>query len=181
MQTRLLAGICLVAIAFADYPHAGHVGHGQPFPHSIRRVDHHHVSHHQLRPLVRTERRIPHLHPLRGLFGLVDQSRRRSQRIPSRLVKNKGHARRPVHQKKSRPGIVPNFIYLDAEQMPGYEKFEDHEIVRNGQTTASPYLIKHLEKAKPDYSELIDERSAQTEISAEKNKKEEEKEAKEER
>lgn len=27
-------------------------------------------------------------------------------------------------------GVLPNFIFLDAEQMPGYEKFEKHEIVR---------------------------------------------------
>ena len=27
-------------------------------------------------------------------------------------------------------GVLPNFIFLDAEQMPGYEKFGKHEIVR---------------------------------------------------
>ena len=27
-------------------------------------------------------------------------------------------------------GLLPNFVYLDAEQMPGYERFEKHEIVR---------------------------------------------------
>ena len=27
-------------------------------------------------------------------------------------------------------GVLPNFVYLEADQMPGYEKFEKHEIVR---------------------------------------------------
>merc|ERR1711913_12462 len=151
-----------------------------PLPASIRRVDHHHHHHHQphhlgqrlaRRPAVgpaRSTRHIPHLNPLRGILSLVDQSRRRSQRQPTRLVKTQGHPRRPVSAKAQKPRVVPNFIYLDAEQMPGYEKFEDHEIVRNGKTTVSPYLIKTIQQTKSNYSGLIDERTSKTKISAEK-------------
>merc|ERR1711874_803346 len=106
--------------------------------------------------------------PSAGILSLVDQSRRRSQRQPTRLVKTQGHPRRPVSTKAQKPRVVPNFIYLDAEQMPGYEKFEDHEIVRNGKTTVSPYLIKTIQQTKSNYSGLIDERTSKTKISAEK-------------
>jgi len=98
----------------------------------------------------------------------VDQSRRRSQRVPTRLVKSKGHPRRPVSTKITQPRVVPNFIYLNAEQMPGYEKFEDHEIVRDGKTTESPYLIKTI-KSSSNYSGLIDERTPKTDISSDKD------------
>ena len=51
------------------------------------------------------------------------------------------HARVPYSQSASsklrqhltpitKRGVLPNFIFLDAEQMPGYEKFGKHEIVR---------------------------------------------------
>merc|ERR1712032_1567422 len=55
-------------------------------------------------------------------------------------------------------GVLPNFIFLDAEQMPGYEKFGKHEIVRNGKTTESPYLVEYVESIQ-DYSNLVDERT----------------------
>ena len=32
----------------------------------------------------------------------------------------------PITQRE----VLPNFVYLEADQMPGYEKFEKHEIVR---------------------------------------------------
>eukprot|EP00091_Calanus_sinicus_P024179 TRINITY_DN8531_c0_g1_i1.p1 TRINITY_DN8531_c0_g1~~TRINITY_DN8531_c0_g1_i1.p1 ORF type:complete len:191 (-),score=27.29 TRINITY_DN8531_c0_g1_i1:181-753(-) len=170
MQLQILVSFCLLSLALCDY--------GLPHQHSIRRVDHyspqqHHpyhlgqrVSHRQPVP-ARSVRHIPSLNPLRGIFNLVDKSRRRSQRVPTRLVKSKGHPRRPVSNKVTQPRVVPNFIYLDAEQMPGYEKFGDHEIVRNGKTTVSPYLIKSL-KSSSNYSGLIDERTHKTNISSDK-------------
>ena len=69
-------------------------------------------------------------------------------------------------------GLLPNFVYLDAEQMPGYERFEKHEIVRwvdfiggilntklslshfsDGRTTESPYLVEYIQNVQ-DYSKL---------------------------
>merc|ERR1712002_32688 len=117
-----------------------------PLPHhSIRRVDHypqhpHHLGH-----------RLPHRPP-----------------APARPVKTQGHPRRPVSSKATQPRVVPNFIYLDAEQMPVYERFEDHEIVRNGRTTESPYLKQNSQNRLNNISGLIDERNSKTNISSEK-------------
>jgi len=77
--------------------------------------------------------------------------------------------------------VVPNFIYLDAEQMPGYEKFEDHEIVRNGRTTESPYLKQNSQSRLNNISGLIDERNSKTNISSEKESESESETEKEER
>merc|ERR1719431_2540689 len=167
MKIQIYVSLSLLSLTLCDYP----LPH-----HSIRRVDHYPQHPHHLgyrlphRPPVpaRAVRHIPHLNnPLWGIFNLVE-SRRRSQRQPTRLVKTQGHPRRPVSAKAQKPRVVPNFIYLDAEQMPGYEKFEDHEIVRNGKTTVSPYFIKTIQQTKSNYSGLIDERTSKTKISTEK-------------
>merc|ERR1712002_1249096 len=167
MKIQIYVSLSLLSLTLCDYP----LPH-----HSIRRVDHypqhpHHLGHrlpHRPPAPARAVRHIPHLNnPLRGILNLVD-TRRRSQRQPARLVKTQGHPRRPVSSKATQPRVVPNFIYLDAEQMPGYEKFEDHEIVRNGKTTVSPYLIQTIQKSKSNFSGLIDERTSETKISAEK-------------
>merc|ERR1712168_946443 len=167
MKIQIYVSLSLLSLTLCDYP----LPH-----HSIRRVDHypqhpHHLGHrlpHRPPGPARAVRHIPHLNnPLRGIFNLVD-SRRRSQRQPARLVKTQGHPRRPVSSKLIQPRVVPNFIYLDAEQMPGYEKFEDHEIVRNGRTTESPYLRQNSQDRINNISGLIDERNSKTNISAEK-------------
>eukprot|EP00090_Calanus_glacialis_P042130 TRINITY_DN7481_c0_g1_i1.p1 TRINITY_DN7481_c0_g1~~TRINITY_DN7481_c0_g1_i1.p1 ORF type:complete len:196 (+),score=42.94 TRINITY_DN7481_c0_g1_i1:39-626(+) len=178
MHFKIFASFCLLSIVLCDYglPHQQH---------SIRRIDHysqkqHHPYHlgqrllHRQPVPARSVRHIPSLNPLRGIFNLVDQSRRRSQRVPTRLIKSKGHPRRPVSNKVTQPRVVPNFIYLNAEQMPGYEKFGDHEIVRNGKTTESPYLVKSV-KTSSNYSGLIDERTPKTNISSDKDAEKEEK------
>ena len=87
----------------------------------------------------------------RGRQGEVDQTLKCANLLLLRLVK-KWPSKSPV-AKSVRPGripysqsassklrlhltpitkrgVLPNFIFLDAEQMPGYEKFEKHEIVR---------------------------------------------------
>ena len=64
--------------------------------------------------------------PLRELFRLV--AGRRSQNADKkRFVQQKQHS--PKEKKALIPITLPNFIYLEAEQMPGYEKFGKHEIV----------------------------------------------------
>ena len=70
--------------------------------------------------------------PLRDLFRLV--AGRRSQNADKKRFvqqKQKGLPRHSAKEKKALiPITLPNFIYLEAEQMPGYEKFGKHEIVR---------------------------------------------------
>ena len=39
-------------------------------------------------------------------------------------------AKLPKEKRGLIPITLPNFVYLNAEQMPGYEKFGKHEIVR---------------------------------------------------
>merc|ERR1719431_1727755 len=167
MKIQIYVSLSLLSLTLCDYP----LPH-----HSIRRVDHypqhpHHLGHrlpHRPPVPARAVRHIPHLNnPLRGIFNLVE-SRRRSQRQPARVVKTQSHPRRPVSSKATQPRVVPNFIYLDAEQMPGYEKFEDHEIVRNGRTTESPYLKQNSQIRLNNIPGLIDERTSKTKISSEK-------------
>merc|ERR1719431_940495 len=166
MKIQIYVTLSLLSLTLCDYP----LPH-----HSIRRVDHypqhpHHLGHrlpHRPPVPARAVRHIPHINnPLRGIFNLVE-SRRRSQRQPARLVKSQGHPRRPVSSKATQPRVVPNFIYLEAEQMPGYEKFEDHEIVRNGRTTESPYLRQNSQTRLNSYSGLIDERNSKTKSESE--------------
>merc|ERR1712168_1702436 len=169
MKIQIYVSLSLLSLTLGDHP----LPH-----HSIRRVDHyphhphhphhlgHRLPHHPAVP-ARAVRHIPQNNPLRGIFKLVE-SRRRSQRQPTRFVKSQGHPRRPVSSKATQPRVVPNFIYLEAEQMPGYEKFEDHEIVRNGRTTESPYLRQNSLNRQDNLSRLIDERHSNTKISSEK-------------
>ena len=109
--------------------------------HSIRRIDRHpaHVQPGRPRGLLSN--------PIRDIFRFV--SRRRSQNGNKRFSitiffictqlfdlrfyqpKQKGLVSPGPKEKRGLiPITLPNFIYLDAEQMPGYEKFEKHEIVR---------------------------------------------------
>jgi len=128
--------------------------------------------------LARTSRQLP-FNPF-DLFNFIDGGRRRSQSGTTRFIKPRSqtsvsHKVKPVWPIRSKQqsassklklhltpitarGVLPNFIYLEAEQMPGYETFKKHEIVRNGVTTESPHLVKYFEKIQ-DYSSLVDERT----------------------
>jgi len=72
--------------------------------------------------------------PIHGLFSIVD-SRSRSQRIPSRLIKER--TRQPLRRP---PYPVPNFIHLQADKIPGYETFKLDEYIR-----AKPDVIHYVD------------------------------------
>merc|ERR1712088_492997 len=121
--------------------------------HGVRRIDRY-----PLGPSPNTRPRGLLTNPIRDLFRLV--AGRKSQNLNKRLYQPKHKL--PVVSPQEKRGLVPltlpNFIYLSADQMPGYEKFGKHEIVRNGKTTESPYFVEYIESLQ-DYSNLVDERT----------------------
>merc|ERR1711872_518347 len=70
--------------------------------------------------------------PLRGLFSIVN-TRSRSHRVPSRLTTQKKKQLFRSHK-------VPNFVHLQAEKIPGYEKFKLDEYIRD-----KPDVIHYVE------------------------------------
>merc|ERR1711902_137466 len=116
---------------------------------SISRIDrfplhggrHHSPAHHHHQH-GRGYRQLPN--PLLGLMNLIDGAKRRSQSGTTRFIKPaRPSGVNPVWPVKTKPqsassklklhltpitkrGVLPNFVYLEADQMPGYEKFEKH-------------------------------------------------------
>merc|ERR1711962_455884 len=128
--------------------HSGHHAHQAPHPQQTHKSSHH--PHHQ-QPAHKAVRRhkagpqklTPPRRPVSPLTALLAKplskfpptflthhraspvhSRRRSQNA-GRLTNNHLH-RAPV----GKPAPVPKIAYLQAEQIPGFQKFELHEVIR---------------------------------------------------
>merc|ERR1712025_1294626 len=169
MNTITTIFAVLISSALADIS----ISRIDRFPlHGGRHAPGHHHQH------SRGYRQLPN--PLLGLINLIDGAKRRSQKGTTRFIKpSRPSGVNPVWPVKTKSqsassklklhltpitqrGVLPNFVYLEADQMPGYEKFEKHEIVRDGKTTPSPYLVDYVQSIQ-DYSSLVDERTSKKE------------------
>jgi len=140
--------------------------------HHHRQHQHQHQHHrlpqlrHQLRPLPRS------LSPLRHLFTPKNNRADRHLRL-GRGFRNVGRPRQRFlpHlqrlQRLARP--IPKIAYQEASQIPGYETFQLHEVIRKREGTEifeggrKPDVIRIVKppiiKSTTDFSDKIDERS----------------------
>jgi len=97
-------------------------------------------------PRPHPSRRQP-VNPLQRLFSGLHE---RSQNLPTRLLKG-----RPSKLRRPHPRI-PNFAYLPAELLPGYETFKLHEVIRKQEGT------QIFDGRKPDVIHYVDSPEIQT-------------------
>merc|ERR1711874_138452 len=127
MQYSVIPCLCLLSLTSASFDRGRHRTpiHTAHHPHqhhlgSPRAIQLHHNRVHMKQSSSPFLLPLPHrIVPLRGLFSLGESRSRLSKGRPHSVVK------------KVQGKTVPNFIHLEADKIPGYQKFKLDEYIRS--------------------------------------------------
>jgi len=179
----MLFGLFLLPLAIGDPGHGHHIAPVRVDNRRVdirvdnrvdnRRVDTWGVPRYSFPPHPLPLRPVRPVLPLRGLFSLVDKSRRRSQNVGhSRLVKGRGQA-----SQNSLQPLTPSLPSYSTARLHDYIRKQEGTEIFDGRKDHVNRLVMHYVEAPEiiateNYGETIDERTPNVDIVAENNENE---------